>query len=49
VVEITKDRKLYYRISEKMYQELKEVLEKTEDKKSEVIRNCLKEYIKKNK
>ena len=40
---------MYYRISEKMNEELKEVLKKTEDKKSEVIRNCLKEYIKRNK
>jgi len=49
VIKITKNIRLYYRISPRMYEELKAVLKKTEDKRSEIIRRCLKEYIKKNK
>jgi len=32
-----------------MYQELNEVLRETEHKRSEVLRECLRGYIKKNK
>ena len=49
VTEITKEKRIYLRISEKMFDELNEVLKETEQNRSEVLRNCLREYINKNK
>jgi len=49
VIKIKKEKRIYLRISEKMFNELNEVLKETEQKRSEVLRNCLREYINKNK
>ena len=44
-----KDKRINIKISEKMMDEFKDVLERNEETISEVLRRCIRDYIKKNK
>jgi metal-responsive CopG/Arc/MetJ family transcriptional regulator len=43
-----KDRRIFIKVSEKMFDEFNESLGRNEETKSEVLRACIREYIKKN-
>ena len=43
-----KDKRINVKISEKMMKDFEEALEKNEETKSEIIRQCIRKYIKQN-
>jgi metal-responsive CopG/Arc/MetJ family transcriptional regulator len=45
----SKDRKINFKVSDKMMSDFDRVLSQNEETKSEVLRACIREYIKKNK
>jgi metal-responsive CopG/Arc/MetJ family transcriptional regulator len=49
VVKIQRDKYLTIRISEKMLNDFQKALDKTEHSKSEVVRDCVRKFIEKNK
>ena len=49
MIPIDKVKRLTIRVSEKMLREFNEALRETEHSKSEIIRECIREYIKNNK
>lgn len=49
MINIEKNKKINIKLSEKMLSDFDKALAKTEETKSEVIRRCIREYIKKNK
>ena len=49
VIFIDKEKRLTIRVSEKMLREFNEALKETEHSKSEILRECIREYIRKNK
>jgi metal-responsive CopG/Arc/MetJ family transcriptional regulator len=48
-LENIKDKRINILVSAKMMSEFEEALAKNEETKSEMIRNCIREYIKNNK
>ena len=48
-IEIKKEKRINIKVSEKMMNEFDEALEKNDETKSEVIRSCIRSYIKKSK